>query len=240
MLQHGSYTLLIDACYDREHFPTLEDAYEWTWASTNEEKEAVAFVLHKFFTLENGVYVQKRIQEEIEDFHSKAETNKRIALERETSRKANNTNRARTVNEPPPNHKPITNNQEPNKRNTSAIAPPEGVSLSVWDDFKKLRKSKKSALTETALTGIVREANKAGWTLEAALRECCERGWTSFKSEWVADKTTGSNGNGETPYQRSMREKMQSAVPGIAAKAPGQKSFIDVEATNVTSLVLGG
>ena len=26
MLQHGSYTLLIDACYDREQFPTLEEA----------------------------------------------------------------------------------------------------------------------------------------------------------------------------------------------------------------------
>jgi uncharacterized protein YdaU (DUF1376 family) len=26
MLQHGAYTLLIDSCYDREKFPTLEQA----------------------------------------------------------------------------------------------------------------------------------------------------------------------------------------------------------------------
>jgi len=31
MLQHGAYTLLIDSCYDREVFPTLEQALEWTW-----------------------------------------------------------------------------------------------------------------------------------------------------------------------------------------------------------------
>lgn len=68
MLQHGAYTLLIDSCYDREQFPTLEDAIEWTWASTTEEIEAVKFVLSKFFTLKDAVYVQKRIQEEIAEY----------------------------------------------------------------------------------------------------------------------------------------------------------------------------
>ena len=118
MLQHGSYTLLIDACYDREQFPTMEEAIEWTWASTTAEIEAVEFVLRKFFTLEDGRYVQKRIQEEIADYRAKASNNARIAAERETNRKANKTNRERIVNESlpivnesPPNQEPITNNQ---------------------------------------------------------------------------------------------------------------------------------
>lgn len=68
ILQHGVYNLLIDACYDRERFPTLEEAIDWTWAGTTEEVEAVKFVLSKFFTLENGVYVQGRIQEEIQEY----------------------------------------------------------------------------------------------------------------------------------------------------------------------------
>lgn len=113
MLQHGSYTLLIDACYDREQFPTMDEAIEWTWASTTEEIEAVSFVLRKFFTLEDGVYVQKRIEEEIAEYHEKAKTNKRIAIERETNRKGKGTNRAPVVDESPPNHKPRTINQEP-------------------------------------------------------------------------------------------------------------------------------
>lgn len=129
MLQHGSYTLLIDACYDREQFPTLDEAIEWTWASTIEEIEAVTFVLRKFFVLENDVYVQKRIQEELSEYHSKAETNQRIAIDRETKRKENNTNRAKDetkrkqdVNEAPPNHKPLTNNQEPHTKARVCVA----------------------------------------------------------------------------------------------------------------------
>lgn len=72
MLQHGSYTLLIDACYDREQFPTLEEALDWAWASSAAEIEAVEFVLRKFFTLEDGRYVQKRIQEELLDYRQVA------------------------------------------------------------------------------------------------------------------------------------------------------------------------
>jgi len=115
MLQHGAYTLLIDACYDREQFPTFDEAIEWTWASTTEEIEAVTFVLRKFFVLEQGVYVQKRIQEELADYLGKAEINKRIAIERETKRKERITVRAQTVDESTPNQEPITKNQEPSK-----------------------------------------------------------------------------------------------------------------------------
>jgi uncharacterized protein YdaU (DUF1376 family) len=118
MLQHGAYTLLIDACYDREQFPTIEEAIEWTWASTTEEIEAVTFVLRKFFTLENGIYIQNRIKEEIDEYHGKSEKNRQIALDREAKRKEKNTKRdedstkrEQGVNESPPNHKPITNNQ---------------------------------------------------------------------------------------------------------------------------------
>lgn len=121
MLQHGAYTLLIDSCYDREVFPTLEQAIEWTWASTEAEIDAVKFVLSRFFTLtDDGQYIQDRILQEVLEYHSKAERNKEIAIERETNRKKINTNRAeistkreRSVNEPPPNQEPLTINQEP-------------------------------------------------------------------------------------------------------------------------------
>jgi uncharacterized protein YdaU (DUF1376 family) len=123
MLQHGAYTLLIDSCYDREAFPTLEQAIEWTWASTEAEVDAVKFVLGRFFTLDkDGCYVQDRILQELLEYHAKADTNKRIAIERETKRKEKSTNREQSVNEPPPNHKPLTINQEPD----ISICPPSG------------------------------------------------------------------------------------------------------------------
>jgi len=116
MLQHGSYTLLIDACYDRETFPTLEQALEWTWASNEAEIEAVKFVLNRFFKLDkDGCYVQDRILEELLNYHKNADTNKRIAIERETKRKQKSTKREQTVDEAPPNQEPRTNNHKPIK-----------------------------------------------------------------------------------------------------------------------------
>ena len=127
MLQHGAYTLLIDSCYDREIFPTLDEAIEWCWASTDEEIEAVKFVLKRFFVKNSdGRHHQKRISEEIESYHSQSEINKKIAIDREakrksTSREENGTSRERVVNDSPPNHKPLTKNQEP-----STPLPPAG------------------------------------------------------------------------------------------------------------------
>lgn len=65
---------------------------------------------------------------------------------------------------------------------------PDGVSEQTWEDFKRLRAAKKAPVTERALDGIAKEAMKAGMTLEAALLECCARGWTGFKAEWVQNK----------------------------------------------------
>ena len=119
MLQHGSYTLLIDACYDRERFPTVDEAIEWTWASTDLEVEAVKFVLSRFFTLDkDGCHVQDRILQELLEYHAKADTNKRIAIERETKRKEKSTNRTPDVHDAPPNHKPITINHKPIEKKT--------------------------------------------------------------------------------------------------------------------------
>ena len=177
MLQHGSYTLLIDACYDREQFPTLAEAMEWTWASNSQEVEAVTFVLRKFFVLENDVYVQKRIQEEISEYHSKAETNKRIAKERETLRSEKRTDRERIVNgscddgnEPPPNHKPLTNNHKPI---TTALPLPDFINPEIWEMFKSHRGAKFSTnaknLTIKDLTKAQAEGNDPNEMLEKSI-----------------------------------------------------------------------
>jgi len=67
----------------------------------------------------------------------------------------------------------------------SGVLKPDDVSDQVWDDFISHRRAKKAKATETALEGIRREAVKAGWSMDAALREICMRGWQGFKSEWV-------------------------------------------------------
>ena len=69
------------------------------------------------------------------------------------------------------------------------IPKPDDVCHQVWNDFYALRTSKKAPLTESALQNIRNQAMIAGWTLENALAECCTRGWTGFKAEWVNKAT---------------------------------------------------
>jgi uncharacterized protein YdaU (DUF1376 family) len=140
ILQHGVYTLLLDACYDRERFPTRDEAIEWTWAGSQAEIEAVDFVLSRFFVLEDGRFVQLRVREELAEYHAKAEKNAEIAKAREEKKRnktvnanertdhepANNqnepfTNRAPDVQKSQPNHKPLTNNHKPQEAAASLI-----------------------------------------------------------------------------------------------------------------------
>jgi hypothetical protein len=74
------------------------------------------------------------------------------------------------------------------KKKATSVATPIGVSDSVWQEFKSLRKAKKAPITQRAIDAITTEANKAGWTLEKALEECVVRGWQAFKADWVATK----------------------------------------------------
>ena len=187
MLQHGSYTLLIDACYDREQFPTMDEAIEWTWASSTAEIEAVEFVLRKFFTLEGGVYVQKRIQEELAEYRQKAETNKRIATERETKRKEKSTNRAQDVNEPPPNHKPITINQY--KEPSSPGKPDDGFA-EFWKSYP--RKVGKGAALK-AWGKIKSKADTLQAILKAIAWQCTSDQWTKDGGQFIPHPSTWLN-----------------------------------------------
>ena len=74
------------------------------------------------------------------------------------------------------------------KKKATSVATPSGVSDSVWQEFKSLRKAKKAPITQRAIDKISEEANLAGWTLEKALEECIVRGWQAFKADWVAPK----------------------------------------------------
>lgn len=61
----------------------------------------------------------------------------------------------------------------------------EGIDEQIASDFIAIRKAKNAPLTQTALDGILREANKAGLTLENALRICIERNWQGFSASWL-------------------------------------------------------
>jgi len=70
-----------------------------------------------------------------------------------------------------------------------AVEKPEDVRADIWDSWLVVRQSKRAKLTTVVMEAMKREADKAGWTLEAAIRECAERNWQAFKAEWVSNKT---------------------------------------------------
>jgi hypothetical protein len=76
------------------------------------------------------------------------------------------------------------------EKKATVVATPEGVLQSVWDEFIAHRKAKKAKVTDLVVEGIAKEATKAGWSLEDALKETIVRNWQSFKADWVQPKQT--------------------------------------------------
>lgn len=55
----------------------------------------------------------------------------------------------------------------------------------VLRDFKQMRSKQKAPITETSIRGFIREAQKAGITLEDAIRTSTENSWRGFKADWL-------------------------------------------------------
>lgn len=193
--QLATYLRMIWAYYTSES-PISSDFEDVAFAMRTDEK-TVRLILRHFFTESHDGWHHTRCDKEIADYHEKAEKAQKAANARWSNAKAMRTHTERNANEPvfDANQEPITNNQEPIKRQRATIvATPVGVSDSVWQDFVRHRKAKKAQVTQTVIDGIQREADKAGWTMEAALRECITRNWQSFKADWVADKNLSQTG----------------------------------------------
>lgn len=107
----------------------------------------------------------------------------RVAKHRNKKKQVSNV--VETLQKRPSNATDTDTDTEQIQKRTTSVATPVGVSDSVWQEFKSLRKTKKAPITQRAIDAITSEANKAGWTLEKALEECVVRGWQAFKADWV-------------------------------------------------------
>lgn len=204
MIEHGAYTLLLDSCYDREKFPTREEALDWCWAKSPEEIAAVEFVLSKFFTLESGVYVQTTISENVAAYHEKARKNKQIAIEREEARRLKREQGvhelARTVHESPPNHKPITINQEPITINKDVSKPQAArfTEPSVSDVFQYMKEIQKGSQLDAEK--FCDFYSSKGWMVGKNKMKCWKaavRNWTKSDSKPATRPMQVSNFSGQ-------------------------------------------
>lgn len=88
----------------------------------------------------------------------------------------------------------------PVKQRNPKYPKPDGVEQSVWDDFVAHRKRKRGAITALVMQSIRSEAEKAGWSLNDALKEVVVRNWQTFKSEWVSKQAAKTDSNQEVYF----------------------------------------
>jgi uncharacterized protein YdaU (DUF1376 family) len=69
-IEHGAYTQLMWAIYDRERFPkSLEEAVDWLWPRDQAERDAIELILARFFEKQpEGAYTNNRLREELEKY----------------------------------------------------------------------------------------------------------------------------------------------------------------------------
>lgn len=211
--------------YYTEEKPFDDDIESIAFAMRSDEK-TVRLLLRHFFEKPVDKWHHNRCDREIAKYHAKSESASKSANARWNNAKAMRTHTERNPNEPvlDANQEPITNNQKPKKEKATVVATPVGVSESVWLDFVALRKSKKAPLTNTAIQGLMREADKAKMTLEQVMSTCCERGWVGFKSDWmigqairvnpsdIVHQTTPTPANHDAAL-RKIEEDRKKAVP---------------------------
>jgi uncharacterized protein YdaU (DUF1376 family) len=216
----------------------MDEAIDWTWASSKEEIEAVEFVLRKFFTLDGGVYVQQRIKDEIAEYHAKAETNKRIAMEREMNRAKSKTGRARVVDkssppkdEPPPNQEPLTNNQEPQVKDScsepQSDSEPAVIALPLVDKTDFLVTTQQLEEWSAAYPGVdvlQQLRSMRQWCMANQAQRKTRRGICAFVVRWLAKEQD----RGRPAVSQPREGKYTAAARTIFGPPQTMEDFIDV------------
>jgi len=180
--------------YYLDEKPLADDCESIAFAVGSDEK-TVRQILKHFFELTPDGWRQTRCDNEIARYHGKSESARNSAKARWNNANALRTQSNRNADAPKndANQEPITKNQINTQSRKRDVVKPSDVSDQVWQDFIHQRKALKAPLTETALQSIMREASKAGWSLQDAMQESIARGWRSFKAEWVTAKTQSNS-----------------------------------------------
>lgn len=220
-----AYRRMLDWCYLHEKPLPVDPADVARLIRMRTHSDSIAIVLQEYFERREEGWIHLRVIQEILKVGIKSEKASESAKARWGKAKDANALPKQSDSNATHNPLPITQDPLPKTQKKNTVAPPNGVTESVWQDWLSLRKTKKAAVTQTAIDGIAREASKAGVSLQTALETCCARGWTGFKAEWLKDK-------GE---QKSFAEKdydfKRARWEAMTGRTQGQemKPFLELE-----------
>ena len=246
-LEKGAYLMLMIAHYQSGSIGLLDDDKKLSRITGTSMRKWMNIrpVLEEYFEINNGYWVHRKIIKVLQKVHEVSAVQRVKALKRFRHNNEENADLCQKVSDNgykklpltitdensnpmksidsghatamPGQCQPITNNQKPNLY----IYIPENVSKDVWEDFVILRKSKKAKITKTVVNRLVKEAEKANWSVEEVLKEMCLRNWTGFKAEWVTNgekygtkNNYNSNSNKNNQYNKqeaSYLDKVKNA-----------------------------
>ena len=210
-----TYRRLLDWYYLHESPIPLDESEVARQIRMRSHSDCIAVVLREYFERTEEGWIHHRANKELAKAGDKSQKASESAKVRWSKQKDANALPTQSEGNATHNTEHITQNTEHKKKATVVACPPDVVEQ-VWSDWLSLRKAKKAAVTATVVDGARAEAAKLNWPLEKFLIEWCTRGSQGLKAEWIADKQNQT----ETVYQRSMRLKMEEAVPSIAKRAP--------------------
>jgi uncharacterized protein YdaU (DUF1376 family) len=253
--ERGIYIDLLTLYYSKERPLMREECERIASAYAPEMRKAFDYVLENFFEREGDTYRHHRADKEIAECLAVSSNNRRAAKARwekektegaqqgaddtQNERKANadanayaNADAGANANAMPTiNHKPINTPKgvcvgaDKPRTATRKNAPLDfyGLPGDLSADWVRSRGSKK--LTQTAINGVKREAEKAGVTFEQAVRMMLENGWQGFKASWdsVKDRAAELPFEDKTPEEvRAYEEQVAQAYGAPATPVDGE------------------
>ena len=200
-LEDLAYRRMLDWCYLHER-PLPEDIDQISkLIRMRSHSDCIANVLQEFFDRTPEGWWKDRIGKEIEKTGEKSRKASESAKARWSKGKVDaNALPAQSERNATQDTEHITQDTK-KKAAAAAVVCPADVDQQVWVDFVAVRKAKKAPVTASAIAGIAVEAEKAGWTLDQALREITARGWQGFKASWVKETLSVAEQRLQTMHQ---------------------------------------
>ena len=180
LLEDLAYRRILDLYYLHERPLNGDATFVAKQIGMRDDAAIVRDVLNEFFEKTDEGYVNGRADKEIAHYHSKIEQASR-AGKASAERRLN----ARSTDEQPNIKQETINIKQETKKKATGVACPDGVGEEVWQDWLQLRKAKKAPVTQTVVNSAIKEAEKAGISLNAFLTIWCARGSQGLEASWL-------------------------------------------------------
>jgi len=188
MLREGAYRRAMDLYYAEERpLPLKPDVYDSLRCLNKADRDAVDYVLGRYFRETPEGYRHERCDEELAKYAAKSAKAAASADARwaKQAHSEGNANAMRTHSEGNASQKPVTKNQEPGK-NKSTRVPREVASLPPWlppEDWARWAQHRGKKLTAAAVPLQIRKLDglrAEGHDPVALIDLAIESGWATF------------------------------------------------------------